>query len=98
MTRKALGRIASGISLLSIAGFSLFLFLLHSPRALPLTALLVFPFGINVVWFITGSRTIDLVPLFRRLKGWKAATAIGVSWLLLLYMGACFWWLLKGAK
>lgn len=98
MKPTTIARTASAIALVPLVGFSILLFWLHSPKALPVAALMVVPIGVNLAWLITGTRTIDLLPVLRRLKGWQAGLAIAAGWLLVLYSWACLWWLLKGVR
>jgi hypothetical protein len=93
---STVARIVSGIAIASMGGFCGLLFVFRSPKALPVSALILVPIGVNVAWLVTGTRAVDLVPLLRRLKGWRLGVAIAAPWLALLYVVACLWWFVRG--
>jgi hypothetical protein len=95
---SAIVRVAAVIGMVCMAGFCFMLFLIRSPKALPVSAIILVPLGVEAVWLATGTFTINLVPLFRRLKGWKLGVAVALCWLLFLYTAVCLWWLLSGVR
>lgn len=92
-------RVRAAIGMVCMVGFCSMLFWFGSPSALPLSALLVVPFGIDAARFATGRRLIDELPLLaRRLRGWKLGLFFALVWLLFVYGILCLWWLFSTAR
>ena len=96
--RKVIVRVNAVIGIIGMAGFSFMLLRFRSPTALPFILFMLVPLGVSAVWLVTGRFTLDLVPLVRRLKGWKAALFVAVAALLALYTWVFLWWLLKRVR
>jgi hypothetical protein len=95
---NALVRVVAVIAMVPLIAFSSILFLIHSPKAGAVSGLVLVPLGVQATWLVTGRFTIDLVPLLRRLKGWRLSLAVGVPLLLFLYICFCLVWLLSGVR
>ena len=96
--RKVIVRVNAVIGIVGMAGFSFMLLRFRSPMVLPFVFFMLVPLGVCAVLLVTGRFTLDLVPMVRRLKGWRAAIFVAVAALLALYTWAFLWWLLKRVR